>query len=436
MNRFQFIIFSLLLGSWQLHAQTNYTSYFTGNPSDVEVSPLGGSVLMGGAGENDQAMIWFLERANGGDVLVLRASGSDGYNDYLYSELGVTVNSVETIVFQDGSAASEPYIIDKINKAEAIWFAGGDQWNYVSYWRGTEVATSINEAVGSRNAVIGGISAGMAIMGSFYFSAENGTVTSSQALNNPFHPNVTVSQAPFLDVDFLTGVITDTHYDDPDRKGRHTVFMSRMFGDAGVNPRGIASDEFTAICIDPDGLARVFGEYPSFDDNAYFIHTNCNLGEYGPEFLADGSPLTWDRDGQALYVYQVKGTESGENTFDLSTWQSGSGGAWKVWSVDDGVFAEADSDDPACNPLDLEEFTAADIRLYPNPAADHIKLQLTNNQLSTVQVFDIRGIALKTFNTISSNQLQINTSGWASGVYFLQITDNSGNTLVKRFIKS
>ena len=133
---------------------------------------------MGGAGENDQAMIWFLQRANGGDVLVLRASGSDGYNDYMYSELGVTVNSVETIVFNDWTAASEPYVLNKIQQAEAIWFAGGDQWDYVSYWRGTGVATGINDAISERGAVVGGISAGMAIMGSIYFTAENGTVTS------------------------------------------------------------------------------------------------------------------------------------------------------------------------------------------------------------------------------------------------------------------
>ena len=43
--------------------------------------------MMGGATEDDNAMKWFLERANGGDVLILRASGSDGYNQYLYSQL-------------------------------------------------------------------------------------------------------------------------------------------------------------------------------------------------------------------------------------------------------------------------------------------------------------------------------------------------------------
>ena len=106
----------------------NYTSFFTGNTTDLITNPTGGICLMGGATESDQAMQWFLQRANGGDVLVLRASGADGYNDYFYTDLGITVNSVETIRFNAASAASEAYIHDKIQKAEAIWFAGGDQW--------------------------------------------------------------------------------------------------------------------------------------------------------------------------------------------------------------------------------------------------------------------------------------------------------------------
>lgn len=42
---------------------------------------------MGGATEHDKAMRWFLREANEGDIVVLRASGIDGYNDYFYSEL-------------------------------------------------------------------------------------------------------------------------------------------------------------------------------------------------------------------------------------------------------------------------------------------------------------------------------------------------------------
>jgi len=99
---------------------------------------------MGGATEHDEAMRWFLERANGGDVLVIRASGSNGYNDYLYTDLGITVNSVETIVFNSSAASSDPYVLNQISRAEAIWIAGGDQWNYVSYWRNTQVEELLN----------------------------------------------------------------------------------------------------------------------------------------------------------------------------------------------------------------------------------------------------------------------------------------------------
>ena len=41
------------------------TSYFTGNTNDTITLPLGGICLMGGATEDDNAMKWFLEQANG-----------------------------------------------------------------------------------------------------------------------------------------------------------------------------------------------------------------------------------------------------------------------------------------------------------------------------------------------------------------------------------
>lgn len=414
----------------------NYTSYFTGNPTDVETNPTGGSVLMGGSGENDPAMTWFLNRADGGDVLVLRASGADGYNDYLFSELGVTVNSVETIVFNDASAATEPYVLDKISKAEAIWFAGGNQWNYISYWRDTEVATLINEAVNTRGAVIGGISAGMAIMGSMYFSAENGTVTSTQALNNPYHPNVTIGNEPFLEVDYLKDVITDTHYDDPDRKGRHLVFLAHALEMGAPTAFGIACDEFTAVCIDPDGLARIYGEFPSFDDNAYFIQSNCNFDGDSPEVMSPGVPLTWDWTGEAVFAYQVKGTESGENTFDLSDWQTASGGAWKAWSAVAGEFIEVDVSNPACAPLSTEEFDPLAVRLYPNPVADVLNIEWANQPLQQIKVYDLRGIELAVYETAALDRLQLDTSNLASGIYFVRLTDAAGLQLTQRFIKN
>lgn len=128
-----------------------FTSYYTGDTIDVVSSPTSGTVLMGGASENDYAMRWFLERADGGDVLVLRASGEDGYNDYFYSELGISVNSVQTIVCNSAAASIDPYLIAQIENAEALWFAGGNQWDYISFWRDTPVEDAINFVVNEKD---------------------------------------------------------------------------------------------------------------------------------------------------------------------------------------------------------------------------------------------------------------------------------------------
>ncbi|MCB0819586.1 MAG: cyanophycinase, partial [Bacteroidetes bacterium] len=343
-----FIVFIFSLN--KLHAQA-YTSYYTGNTQNVNVTGQGGICMMGGATEDDEAMKWFLRRANGGDILVLRASGSDGYNDYLYSQLGISVNSVETIVFNDASAANNSYVKQKINRAEGIWFAGGDQWNYVSYFRNTPVDSIIRARKINSNIVIGGTSAGMAILGQAYFTAQNGTVYSDEALANPYSSAVTVDTALFLENNFLQNTITDTHFDDPDRKGRLTVFMARMVSDYSMDSRAIACDEYTAVCIDENGIASVFGGWPTYDDNAYFIQINCENEIQEPENCQPGQPLTWDRNASALKVYNIKGTSSGINTFDLNTWLSGEGGSWQNWSVQNGVLNENESNTPDCMPL-------------------------------------------------------------------------------------
>ncbi|MDB3905468.1 cyanophycinase [Crocinitomicaceae bacterium] len=337
----------------------NYTSYFTGNSTDLEVISNGGICLMGGSTEDDNGMRWFLERANGGDVLVIRTSGSDGYNDYLYSELGVNVNSVETIVFNNPSAANETYIHQKIMGAEAIWIAGGDQWNYISYWRNTSIDSLINEGIQNRNMAIGGTSAGMAILGGHYFSAQNGTVSSATALTNPFDGDVTVDHTPFIDLPILEDVVTDTHYDDPNRKGRHVVFMSRILNDHGVVAKGIACDEYTAVCIDENGIASVFGEHPDYDDYAYFLQVNCEYPFNAPETIQANTPLTWNMNGEALKVYFAPGTTDGSVQFDLNNWKEATGGSWQHWYVNNGTLIEHNGTQIDCGiegieSLDLE----------------------------------------------------------------------------------
>lgn len=415
----------------------NYTSYFTGNSTDAVTSPKGGVCLMGGATEDDNAMIWFLEQANGGDVLVLRTSGADGYNTYLYTDLGVTVNSVETIVCNNALASTETYLLQKIQQAEAIWFAGGDQWTYIDYWRNTAVDSLINQGIKNRKIVIGGTSAGMAIQGKYYFSAEFGTVTSSTALTNPYGPTVTVDSNTFIKNNFLQKVITDTHFDSPDRKGRLTTFLARIYTDYGVNGQAIACDEYTAVCIDTNGTAKVFGGYPTYDDNAYFVQVNCELADATPEMCTSGTALTWDKGGEALKAYQIKGTSTGTNTFNLNDWETGTGGTWKTWSANAGIFLEQNSTPINCTTLGVEENNTVAFSVYPNPANDLINVEINSAQaIEKIMVHDLTGkrCAVK---TIESNNFShtIGLSELNYGTYLLTVTSTNGYTYTHLIVK-
>lgn len=399
----------------------SYTSYFTGNPLDKVTVPLGGVCLMGGATEHDEAMKWFLQQSTGGDILVLRVSGSNGYNNYMFSQLGITVNSVETIVFNSAVASGEAYIHQKIKQAEAIWFAGGDQWDYISYWRNTFIDSLINDGVLNRNIVIGGTSAGMAIQGGFYFSARKGTITSEEALSNPFNAKMTVDSSSFLKNKYLENVITDTHYNDPDRKGRHVTFLARILSEWGVEAKGIASDAYAAICIDSDGLARCYGDYPKSNDFLYFIQTNCELSLPGPEVCTAQVPLEWNRGGEAIKVYKVSGTNSGQNTFNLNDWNSGSGGSWEHWYISNGVLYESSGDNPDC-PLSQFNTNQDPKKLfaYPNPANGSVlEILFPGVDSFRLSVFDTFGNEIDTDVQKSWSNKQINISGFPDGVYIV-----------------
>ncbi|MCB9357557.1 MAG: Type 1 glutamine amidotransferase-like domain-containing protein [Calditrichaeota bacterium] len=447
MRRFVFLATFLAVGlTISLGHAQNYTSYVTGSFFDAQRNPAGGVCMMGGATEHDEAMRWFLQRADGGDILVLRASGEDGYNAYMYSELGVQVNSVETIVCHNAQASFESYIHTRIQLAEAIWFAGGDQWLYVSYWRNTPIDSLINDAIVNRNIVVGGTSAGMAILGKYYYSAQNGSVSSDEALSNPYTSTVTVDSARFLDVEYMQDVVTDSHFADRNRQGRHVVFLARILTDYGSIPRGIACNEYTAVCVDETGMARVYGDYPNYEEAAYFLQTNCELEDFDPERCEPNQSLNWNLGGQAVRVCKVYGTNTGANTFSLSDWETSSGGQWQNWFVNNGVWNStagvrincdsifsAAQDAPVVNKVDL-------LSALPNPFNPSTTIQFELSRTSHVKVtaYDIQGreVARLTDGLLSAGTHQIpwDCSACASGVYLIELASDAQRTVAKALL--
>lgn len=74
--------------------------------------------------------------------------------------------------------------------------------------------------------------------------------------------------------------------------------------------------------------------------------------------------------------------------------------------------------------------------LYPNPAKNKLFLTSKNTTENLkIKIFNIEGNLLGTQDVAFEKQTSINVSQLVSGIYFLNIEDENGNTTIKKFIK-
>ncbi|MDZ7645531.1 MAG: cyanophycinase [Woeseiaceae bacterium] len=288
----------------------------TGNPANVDTPTRGLIVMQGGGTDVDENYVRMAEFGGGGDFVVLRASGADEYNDYIYDLC--KCDSVETIVFRDRTASDDERVLEIIRNAEALFIAGGDQSRYVRFWQGTPVQAAIHH-VAARPAPIGGTSAGMAIMGEFVYSAFGpASLSSEAALGNPYHEDVTLAR-DFLRLPHLGHVITDQHLQERDRIGRTAVLMARLLADGwSEDVRAIAADRETALHIDPaTGEARVFATAEHETPYVYMLRATTK-----PAVCAPDTPLTF-RD------IHVRRLGPGDR-FDVGRWSGDDGITYRL----------------------------------------------------------------------------------------------------------
>jgi cyanophycinase len=242
----------------------NFDYFVSGDPARSNTAHTEfGLALMGGGGTVDAAFEFIAKRAGGGHIVILRAVSDDSYDpddgDYgekFFKQWG-PVTSAETIVFHNRDAASDPRVIAALRAAAGIFIAGGDQGNYIRYWKGTPVQDALNAHV-QANRPIGGSSAGLAILGHYsYTSLDGGSMESKNALADPFNSGMTL-ESDFLHYRWLESVMTDTHFSARSRLGRLISFLARLNAD---NPSarvfGIGVDEHTAVLIGADGIGKL-----------------------------------------------------------------------------------------------------------------------------------------------------------------------------------
>jgi len=314
-------------------ASAKVSSYLTGSAADAVPDALHGPVynLGGGGTDVDAALQAMIDLTRGCttcstkvDVVILRATGSNGYNDYIYAMNGV--DSVESLVITRRTDTASPALAATIRAAEVVFFAGGDQCDYVTLFKGTPVETAVEYVVEQKHGAVGGTSAGMAIQSPTVYDACVASVTSADILANPYHRGATFTRG-FFSWPFLSASITDQHLVARDRMGRLMGFLARQVKDGYGSPQlGIAADEQTSIVVDANGLARVYGN-PGAPSAAYFVLADHPVGS--TERVAAKQALSY-------LNFRIWKVQTG-GTFDLANRPS-SAGAYTI-SVSNGVLS-------------------------------------------------------------------------------------------------
>jgi len=291
------LAFGVAAAATPIHLDTaNYTYWCIGScDRDASVTPHPGLILMGGGTDVDSAFQQHIKWSAGGDFLVLRASGDDAYNSYIQG-LGST-HSVATLLTKNRAAAEDPFVLSKIDGADAIWFAGGDQSVYLDEWQASTMQQRLQAAI-ARGVPVGGTSAGCDIQGGSVYTGANGSATSDEALADPYNKYMTLQPYAFLKhsppAGLLANIIVDTHFMTRDRFGRLLALAARLWKDDELPRAAVGIDEKTAIAIDSTGKGTMHMQ-GSAGGRAWVL-TPTTM----PERCEKGRTLVWETSVQKL----------------------------------------------------------------------------------------------------------------------------------------
>lgn len=205
-------------------------------------TPAGHLVLVGGGGTTDAIRARAIELAGGREaraVVLPQASGTDERGEgsaEMWREDGlVEVTNV------DGLPPERA--VELIDAADLVWISGGSQQRFVEAWKDTPVPAAIRRAY-ERGAVVGGTSAGAAVMSPAMITGEADLGA------------IRKGATELVDgLGLLPGTIVDQHFLARQRSNR---LISAVLDRPGLV--GVGIDERTAVIVSGAGRLEVVGE--------------------------------------------------------------------------------------------------------------------------------------------------------------------------------
>jgi cyanophycinase len=214
----------------------------------------------------------------------------------VFRRLGVDDTEVVDVSTREDAAL--PAALEKIGRATALYFTGGDQLHITSLMGGSEMQKLIYERF-EDGLVIGGTSAGAAMM-------SNSMILGGGGEENPRVEAVRIGPG----MDLLVGTMIDTHFSQRGRHGRLLTAVAHYPQDLGL---GI--DENTALVVDKtefdvigEGAVTVIDAGAMNYTNLPYVEECKGLALYGVSVhvlpaghrfdLANRRPLVPDDDGR------------------------------------------------------------------------------------------------------------------------------------------
>ncbi len=213
-------------------------------------------LLVGGGAEKNEISSWSTPAyrwAGEGKRVAIIGTSTGSLAPYFKQQCGAAYAKEFAIASHD--SADSQVLYDTLLTYEVIFFRGGDQFEYYNLYRNTKLQEAVNNLYNSGGTICG-TSAGMHILSSIVFTAENGTVYPYESIENPNNIYVTLAD-DFLN--FAPGFIFDTHVAERARFARTVGFLAYYKMNKGTDITGIGMDDMTCMTVDETGMGTVRG---------------------------------------------------------------------------------------------------------------------------------------------------------------------------------
>jgi len=200
-------------------------------------------VIVGGGLKDDNAAIHkrFVELCAEGPIGIIPTASGDGLKageqsaDEWRKWSGSRAVVVIPLTKDDAAKADDPDIAKQIASCGGLWFTGGDQSRVTAVFCPEGRRTAVRAACGAvldKNGVIGGTSAGAALMGPFMIT---GGQSRGRPSSDPESPQIQVTHARGMA--FVSSMITDQHFLERGRMGRLIDVLNQTGAECGLGVR-------------------------------------------------------------------------------------------------------------------------------------------------------------------------------------------------------